>query len=272
MQSTMYHFVDRLRQLFVENIAHVATFLRPTWRSALLSLDELGSARWSHALTRFGEQTLKALLRSFLPVLGLGLALRYGAASLALATGELGRPILESFVLLILVRDALPLTVALFLALRQGAPLTTKFAFAWVEGSTIPTEQERQREILPHLVASVVAGGCSFSLLAWLALYGYLVGSPLAGMPDFTTFDALMGATLRTGYLLGLAKAALFGALVIYVALALGWQAGLEQTRALQQTRKHYPHYYIWEAASLSLVLCVGITIVLWQPLGAISL
>lgn len=272
MESGIRHFLSRVTQAFWGALRAVGVFAVPAIESGLGSLGQLGSRQWRDVVWRFGRYGLKALIRGVVPAVALGLAAGWGAKLLGEAGGTLGRPILEWFVLKTVVRDALPLVVGLLLALRQGAALTAKYAYSWAEGPARQDDDELRRSIAPYLLASVVAGVAFFAVVAWLTLYGYLVGGPLARVPDLSTWDALLSPALRTAWFVGLGKAAGFGFVIGYVALALGWSARVEHLRDSPRARGHAPHYYIWEAASLSLAVCVGLTVALARPLGTISL
>ena len=228
-------------------------------RSIVGALDQLGSRKWQETVRRYGEQVLKAVVRGAIPIPMLAGALWLGGQRVGSGTGELGRRVIESFILVIAIRDALPLVVALFLAVRQGASLTTKFAFPQSGSPETATEQLQLLMIAPSVLSSMVAGAVFLAALVSATLGGYLSGGPLRDVQSVTTFAALTSGAPRTSLLVGATKATVFGGIIAYVALALGWQAGHAGNR--MSSAGHYAYYQVWEAASISIGVCIALSI-----------
>jgi ABC-type transporter Mla maintaining outer membrane lipid asymmetry permease subunit MlaE len=259
MASALVHFGNRVRHIWIDNPIQLFAFKGPFGRSILAALDQLGSRAWKQTARRYGEQALKAVERGAIPIAMLAGALWFGGQRVGSGTGELGRRVIESFILVIAIRDALPLVVALFLAMRQGASLTTKFAYPQSGSPETKTEQMQLLTIAPSVLSSMVAGAVFLAALATATLGGYLRGGPLRDVQSVTTFAALTSGALRTSLLVGAAKATVFGGIIAYVALALGWQAGHEGSRL--SSAGHYPYYQVWEAASISIGVCIALSL-----------
>jgi ABC-type transporter Mla maintaining outer membrane lipid asymmetry permease subunit MlaE len=228
------------------------------------------SGRVAEAARLTFGQAARTSLRSLFPVLGLGLLIGMGLGAAARAGGDFVRPVFDNVILVIVVRDAAPLLFALALAARTGASVAAKLAIlpALRGVDAIRFEGwELQRQTLPHIAACFATAFPLFLVFVWCIVAGYEGdGSPLAalGAADFGRYFGL--APVWPPLVWGTGKALLFAAFVGVSAAALGVKAA--ERHASRPGEQYQLHYAVWESVMVSLLLCIGATMLFWQIEG----
>lgn len=266
MRGWLHRWLWRVGHVWVENPVSLVTFGWRLARSLVFGFAELGSPRGARLVGIGLQQTFKTFFRGVFPVAGLGLALGLGVGTVTSGLGLALRPVFDATVLVVLVRDALPLGLAVFLSARTGSPIAAKLATIPVTHDApriVFTARHLQEQVVPHLLAALATSVAFFVILAYASIAGYATGGSLAQLPYAETLSFARRLTDPIGQ--GVLKAALFGGVVVYVAAALGVQTA-ERFLARDDTSGDL-HYAIWESTVTSVVVCTVLTIVLWQPL-----
>jgi len=263
-------FVTRVGHLWVENPADLVRFsarLLGAWRSVLLDLSprQLGRTLW-----RFIAQTGRTFLRGVFEVLGLGLAIGFGVGAVARAVGPALQPLFASIIVAVLLRDAIPLILVVFLAGRMGGSIAARLGgyFGQRPGdSPLVSDRDLTQLVLPHLVAGTLTAGVFYGLAAYFTVTGYLtfgeVQRFLADSPDW--YFALDSTRSALG--IGLVKSMLFGTIVVYVAAAYGIQvreraeAGVRRSVDVQDA--------VWETSATVILLATGLSVLFWLTVEA---
>lgn len=261
-------FVRRVGHHWAENPWILATFavrLLRAWRCLLV---DLSPRQLSRTLWRFIRQTGRTFTRGVFVVLGLGLALGLGTGAVAQAVGPLLQPVFASVIVTVLLRDAVPLALTLFMAgrmggsiaARLGSPDDTDFA-----GAPRVTDHDLTRIALPHLVAGTITGALFYSLGAYCIVLGYLsMGDPVR------ILDASPGWFLRrepipSALWFGVLKSMAFGNLVAFAASAFGIAV---RERALRGARRvDDAQNAVWETSVVSILIATVLSFILWLTL-----
>ncbi len=145
-------------------LATFAARLLRSWRCLLVDLSprQVGRTLW-----RFIHQTGRTFVQGVFVVLFLGLALGLGTGAVARAVGPLIQPMFASVDVTLLLSDAVPLALTLFMVGRTGGSIAARLATPdHPDLSTAPrgTDQDLTRVALPHLVAGTVTGALFYSL------------------------------------------------------------------------------------------------------------
>ncbi|HKP74350.1 MAG TPA: ABC transporter permease [Longimicrobiaceae bacterium] len=224
-----------------------------------------GAARASRRLI---GQFLGTLLRGVVLVGVLGLAGGLAVGTLARAAGSFFLPLIEGTVLPILVRDLAPLGLAVALAARMGASISTQLAVLPAQRHlpvVIFNARELNRRAVPHVVAGFGTAPLLFLVMGACLLTGYeAFGSvrELARASPARFFTPAVWPPLVTGAI----RAMGFGGVVSIVACALGVYAA-----------EHYDsdtgerievNQAVWESSAISVVICAVYTIVFLKTAG----
>lgn len=259
-------FLARTGQLWVGNPGVLVVFFFRLLRAAGQSTQELGSRR----IGRVGWVTLSALwanlLRGLLDVVLVSAVIGIGLRLVGAQLGSLILPRFESAVLPTLVRDAMPLGLAIQVAARTGAPLSMKLAIRPLthgDADAYRTKRELNYQVLPQLFAVSIATFCFYLLGAYVLFVGYtLDGGALHWRYAADFVKAIDGPGL--GPLWGGSwRAFLFGGIVAYIACALGIEAA--------ETLPHDPrdanlHNAAWESTVTAVVVCSILTVLFRSP------
>jgi ABC-type transporter Mla maintaining outer membrane lipid asymmetry permease subunit MlaE len=263
-------FVARVGHLWAENPWTLVRFsfrLAAAWRCVLF---ELSPRQVGRTLWRFIAQTSRTFFRGIFVILGLGIAIGFGIGAVSRAVGPALQPDFAAIVVTVLLRDAAPLVLILFLTARMGASITARLGSdggRGMDGSLRVSDRELTWLVLPHLVAGTVTGAAFYSVGAYCIVKGYL------SQGDVTRFfDASPGWYLRLGFsrealLFGAGKSLVFGNLVAYVAAAYGIQArerplgGIRRVDEVQDA--------VWETSVTSILLATALSVLLWLTVEA---
>jgi ABC-type transporter Mla maintaining outer membrane lipid asymmetry permease subunit MlaE len=261
-------FIVRVGHHWAENPWVLATFavrLLRAWRYLLVDLTprELG-----HTLWRFIRQTGRTFTRGVFVVLGLGLALGFGTGAVARAVGPLLQPVFASVIVTVLLRDAAPLVLTLFLAGRMGGSIAAKLGSAddpALGGSPYVTDRELTRIALPHLVAGTITAALFYSLGAYCIVRGYLrLGDPRR-IADADAGWFLRLEPIQSALWFGVVKSMAFGGLVSFAASAFGIAA---RERALRGARRvDDVQNAVWETSVASILIATALSVLLWLAL-----
>ena len=263
-------FVGRVGHLWVENPWILGAFtirLLLAWRSLLFDLSprQLNRTIWS-----FISETARTFVPGLFVVLGLSVTLGLGTGAVARAVGPLLQPVFASVVMTVLLRDAAPLVLIVFMASRMGGIIAAKLGS--VEGipaseSPVVSDQELIRVALPHLVAGTITGAVFFSLGAYCIVLGYVsLGDParfLTASPDWF----LELKPIQSALWFGVFKSMVFGHLVALVACALGIasrERGLRGARRVADVQNA-----VWETSVGSILVATLLSVLLWLAVEA---
>jgi ABC-type transporter Mla maintaining outer membrane lipid asymmetry permease subunit MlaE len=261
-------FIGRVGHHWAENPWILATFavrLFRAWRCLLVDLSprQLGQTLW-----RFIHQTGRTFIRGIFVVLGLGLALGVGTGAVARAVGPVLQPVFASVIVVVLLRDAVPLALTLLMAGRMGGSIAAKLGNAGdtaLGGSPKVTDHELTRIALPHLVAGTVTAALFYSLGAYCIVLGYLsLGDPRR-MVDVSPGWFLRNEPIQSALWFGVFKSMAFGNLVAFAASAFGIAA---RERALRGARGvDDVQNAVWETSVASILIATVLSILLWLSL-----
>jgi ABC-type transporter Mla maintaining outer membrane lipid asymmetry permease subunit MlaE len=222
------------------------------------------------------RQTFRTFLRGAPVVLVLALAMGLGLGAVADKFGVLLLPLVEQTFLLAIVRDAMPIMLAVFLAARSGPSIAARLGDN--RQTRFQTGRADAKELLrgtvPHLVAGLVSGWWFFRIASVLLVSGFRSGGDLSEL----TNDLLASSgvpldrelPLEAAMADGAVKTALFGFIVAYVACALGVAANecphrspRHRAIALQST--------VWESGVTALILCLLAAVLWWNVQGGLN-
>jgi ABC-type transporter Mla maintaining outer membrane lipid asymmetry permease subunit MlaE len=259
-------FVARVGHHWAENPWILATFavrLLRAWRCLLVDLTprQLGRTLW-----RFIRQTARTFVRGVFVVLALGLAIGLGTGVVARAAGPLLQPVFASVIVTVLLRDAAPLVLTLFLAGRMGGSIAANLgSSSRPDGSPRVTDRDLTRLALPHLVAGTITAALFYSLGAYFIVRGYLSFGDPARFVEATPGWFLRTDPIQSALELGVVKSMAFGSLVAFAASAFGVAA---RERALKGRRGvDDVQNAVWETSVASILIATGLSILLWLTL-----
>ncbi|MFL5383426.1 MAG: ABC transporter permease [Longimicrobiaceae bacterium] len=261
------HVLDRIGHVWFENPLTLVTFMGRLLAASGVGFAALASRRAGAVLARLGRQLSGTFFRGVAVVIALGMAGGLVIGTFSRLGGSVVQPLLEDLVLPVVVRDLAPLGLAVALAGRMGASITTKLAVLPARlGRPAMDFRDRElnRHVVPQLVAGLVTAPLLFLVLAWFLLAGYEGSGNL--------FDLLGASPTRFFWppwkplAVGALRAAAFGAVVAFVASALGvreaerfddWAGeGIDLNRA------------VWEASVTSILICAAFTLIFLTRTG----
>lgn len=264
----LVEYGHRLRQLFVENPRSLWRY-RSRLGSALLH-DSVPFHQRMPRLRTVVSQTFRSFMRGWPVVVVFAVVIGFGLGAVADRFGLLLQPLLEQTLLLTVVRDAVPLMLAVFLTARMGASIAARLADDR-QTEPPPTGPYDATQLLhltvPHLVAGAVTGWLFYRIAGLLLVAGFRsMGDVRAFWPELWGSDLVSldrALPLVQAAFWGSLKAALYGFLVAFAACALGIAAS--ERRNLGRRRAIDVQNAVWESGVMALLLCVVLALVLWQ-------
>lgn len=256
-------YLDRVGHVVLENpvwlVGYTGRLVASLRFTVAGALSAHGFWHLTHALV---GQTVKTFFRGVFLVVALGAASAIGMAWVSARLGGLARGAFDQLVVPLLVSDVLPLGLAVVLVARTGATIAVGFAIRPLEQGTPVQFDPRalQREVVPHLFASVVTAGLFYAVAVWLLLAGYhATGFHDAFRADLSAYFSPSAAWAP--FWSGARMAVLFGAVVAWVSSGLGIQVAERHHRV---TAPAYPtHYVVWETVLLVTMTCTLLTLLL---------
>ena len=185
----------------------------------------------------------------FLAVLLGGLIVIQGFENLARVGGA---ELLNSFLVIIIIREIGPVMTAFFVILRSGVAITVETGYMSVlkeiEALSADGIHPLHYLAVPRLIGMTISVLCLFIYFDICAMIGgYFFGWLLADIPFSNMINTLPAAIGGTDLLAGLVKGLGFGLIIATVSLYLGMQATSGVTQIPPQTSK---------AAVYCLLLC----------------
>jgi ABC-type transporter Mla maintaining outer membrane lipid asymmetry permease subunit MlaE len=224
-----------------------------------------------------GRQVLRTFFRGIAPVVALGFAVGLGLGAVADRFGVLLLPLVEQTFVLAMVRDGMPLILALLLTARSGASVATRLGddrqTSFKTGRA--DAQELLTACLPHLLAGAVTGWVYSRLASALVVAGYHSrGNPWDLVDDFlASISSPLDPELPLDRVLGEAsgKTALFGLIVAYVACGLGIAANEEGRKLPAKERAVALQDGVWESGVTAVIMCLLAAIAWWNIRGTVN-
>jgi ABC-type transporter Mla maintaining outer membrane lipid asymmetry permease subunit MlaE len=222
------------------------------------------------------SQTLRTFLRGITPVVFVGFAVGLGLGAVADRFGVVLQPLAEQTFVLAMVRDGMPLILALLLAARSGASVAarlgddrqTRFA------TGLADERELLTTTVPHLVAGAATGWIFSRIAGPLVVAGYRSQGSVAELvdgflesvslpldPELPMDRAVADASTKT---------ALFGFIIAFVASGLGIAANEAPNRSPRQ-RAIALQDTVWESGVTAIILCLLAAIMWWNVRGTVT-
>lgn len=205
----------------------------------------------------------RSFFRGLWAIVGLSLVLAAGLRAMVEAIGPLIEPIAEQAVVRILVNDAMPLIIALFIALRSVGALAAKLgqrpAIEGLDAGRYSVEDIR-RLVLPNLAAAPVIAAAFYLLLILITANGARAIGPLPGSITAAWTWSPAGAWEVSPWQ-GALKSALFGLLLMYSGASVGVKVAREYRPGSPETMDLYRA--VWESSVLGLLLCM-VTLLFW--------
>ncbi len=266
IKQWVHDWLWRIGHLWIENPLSLATFSLRLVRSLAYWFADLGSRRAAEVVWIGVRQTFKTLLRGILAVMALGLAFGIGLGIVTSGLGSALRPIFDDTVMAVVIRDASPLGLAVFLSARTGGTIAAKLAMVPLlqdEPTVFFSPQRLQQQVVPNLLAALVTSGVFYVVLASCILGGYASNGVLGRLPHADTLA--FARALSAPFAFGAVKAILFGGIVVYVASAFGVQAAERYISREKEARDL--HYAVWESTVTSVLVCTLLTVLFWRPL-----
>lgn len=256
-------FLERLAHVWVENPLMVLRFWVDTVLSVPRLLAEFGSRRAGAFLLRILKQAAKAVFRGLALAAAVGVVAGLGLGALGRSAGALTRPLLDEVLMVVVLRDLLPVAVALVVAARAGSAVATKLALRPTTGMPHWATPFPWREVAPHLFAGGLSAPVFHLLIAFAAVAGYLAAGewlPSAASETIAGLSGTWGEALGSG----LVRSAVFGVLAISVAAALGTASA--ERRGQTDRIQYEPYRPAWESTVTSVLAAAIITLFLWSP------
>ncbi len=221
-------------------------------------------------------QIPRTFVRGIGPVVLLGIAVGLGLGVVADRFGMILLPLVEQTFVLAMVRDGMPLILALLLTARTGASVAARL------GDNRQTRFDQEHANSPELVGGVVphllAGAVTAWLFYWAAIVFLIAGYRSGGDPGDLLANVVAGGffpldqerELSQSGADGAAKAALFGFIIAYVSSALGISAN-ERSYASERARAEALQDAVWESGLTSIVFCLVAAIIWWNVRGGME-
>ncbi|MBI5471004.1 MAG: ABC transporter permease [Ignavibacteriae bacterium] len=267
MNGVLRYFA-RVGHVWIENPLSLLTFSVRFGEATLLAISRLVTPKRLQVLSKSMRQTVKAFMRGIVVIVGVGAFAGFGLGVVTAALGEILRPHFEAVIMPVVLRDVLPLLLALVLTARTGATIAAKFASSATRGSTETLTfgaHAIELEVLPQIVATVITSGAFFLILVACVGTGYFSGGNQISFSPADIQDFLSNETFSQAVVSGLWKSILYGAIVAYTACAFGIQAA---ERFISRREETYDlHYAVWESSVTSITMCVVLTILLWKEI-----
>jgi ABC-type transporter Mla maintaining outer membrane lipid asymmetry permease subunit MlaE len=261
MRNSFIHYLERVGHLWVENSITLLQFGGRMIRAFVLVVYNLGSRGGSLHLGRYIKQAIKVSTRGIVVALALGIASGVGVGGISGKLADEFRPAFETLVLPVILRDILPLFIALLTIARSGSAVATKIAiYPATQGkkSLRYDDTDIEKAIFPQFLSMTIAAGLLYIILAFALLTGYLSGGAFSALRFVEVREFIRLADIGPVLLHATARSMIFGAIVAYVASAFGVQAA---ERFLSDAREtHDLHYAVWESSVTSLVICSALT------------
>lgn len=229
------------------------------------------------------SQTFRTFFRGITPVVFVGFAVGLGLGAVADRFGVVLMPLAEQTFVLAMVRDGMPLILALLLAARTGASIAARLGDD--RQTRFATGRADERELLtttvPHLVAGAVTGWFFSRIASPLLVSGYRSQGSVAELvdgflesvslpldPELPLHRAVADASTKT---------ALYGFIIAFVASGLGiaanefpyrhpvprYRSPRQRAIALQDT--------VWESGVTAIILCLLAAIIWWNVRGTVT-
>lgn len=235
-----------------------------------------GGATWSTLASRQGAlgQCVRTFVRGIGPVVLLGIAIGLGLGVIADRFGMILLPLVEQTFVLAMVRDGMPLILALLLTARTGASVAARLGdnrqTRFEQGHA--NSRELVASVVPHLIAGAVTSYAFYRVAILLLIAGYRSGGDpwdlltelVAGGLFPLDHEPELGPSAADGG----AKAGLYGFIIAYVSSAMGisanersYQSDRERAEALQDA--------VWESGLTSIVVCLLAAIIWWNVRGS---
>jgi ABC-type transporter Mla maintaining outer membrane lipid asymmetry permease subunit MlaE len=229
------------------------------------------------SLITLGRQIFRTFFRGIAPVVVLAFAVGLGLGAVADRFGVLLLPLVEQTFVLAMVRDGMPLILALLLTARSGASVATRLGDD--RQTSFRTGRADARELLttslPHLLAGAVTGWVYSRLASALVVAGYHSrGNPWDLVDDFlASISAPLDPELPLDRVLGEAsvKTALFGFIVAYVACGLGIAANEKGRNLPTEERAVELQDAVWESGVTAVIMCLLAAIAWWNIRGTVN-
>ena len=210
--------------------------------------------RASWAYRRNGRKVISEIIRrqiyftavQSLPILGLiavilgGLIVIQGYEQLSKVGGA---ELLDSFLVVIIIREVGPIMTAFFVILRSGVAISIEAGYM----TALKEVEALAMDGIPplHYLAVPRLAGMTVSLLALFVYFdlcaivgGYFFGWLLTGIPFSNIVSTFPAAVGKSDLLAGLVKGAGFGLIIATISLYLGMKAERSITRIPPQTSK----------------------------------
>lgn len=264
MVTAIQRYFERIGHVWVENPVSLISFGFRLGGSLVYSLNEIGSQLWWKFFSRLLKQTLRAFFRGIFLVLAIGIVSGMGVGLIYSELGQTTKPIFDQIVLVPLLRDILPMALAIIITARAGATIAAKFASYAVlkeKEQWIFTKDEFQKEVIPQIFATMVTSGFFFVVTCTTILIGYFTEGLFQSMNLYDLQEVVQLNELSQLLYAGFWKSIIFGMIIAYVASAFGIQASESFVSSEEET--YDLHYAVWESSVTSIFICLILTVVL---------
>jgi ABC-type transporter Mla maintaining outer membrane lipid asymmetry permease subunit MlaE len=258
-------YLARVGHLWYQNPKTLVTFVPRLFGAWKYMLAALAPRKLPRTLWQVARQSFRTFFRGFFVVLPIGIAVGLAVGVVARSMGELIQPKFASTVVFVLLRDACPLMLAVIQAARMGGSVAAKLAtpdprragFKRVGASDL------MDLVVPQLVAALLTSGVFYFILSRCVIQGYLGLGSFSGVVRVDKDWYLSLESTRHALTLGAVKSVGFGILVAYTAAAFGIHA--QERQMIGKGGMERIRNAVWESTVTSLLICTGLTVLLWN-------